>query len=67
MDTEHTEVTLSWGRDYGCGLHDRYEYCVYEGENLVMRHGFFRSSGAAKRAGYKAAEAYHRAKFGHAA
>lgn len=65
--TEQTVVSITWGRDYGCGLHDRYEYVVYEGEAIVARKGLFRSSGAAKAAGRRAAETYHMTKFGHAA
>jgi len=55
---EPAAVTVSWGRDYRTSLHNRYEYCVFEGESIVLREGSYSSSAAAKRAGIRAAQAF---------
>jgi hypothetical protein len=47
-------LSMSVGRDYR--TNSRYEYVIYENEQIVAREGFFRGYGAAKRAGLKAAE-----------
>lgn len=47
-------LTMSVGRDYR--VHGKYEFVIYNGEQIVCREGFFRSSTAAKRAGQKAAD-----------
>ena len=49
-------VSVSTGRDYNTTT--RYEYVVFDGENVVARKGYFTSSTAAKRAGVKAAQDY---------
>jgi hypothetical protein len=41
------------GRDYRTG--SKYEFVIYENEEIVTREGFFPSSTQAKRAGQKAA------------
>jgi len=48
------KLTISWGRDYRTAT--KYEFCLFEGELLVHREGYFSSSSAAKRAGLKAAQ-----------
>lgn len=49
-------ITISAGRDYN--TYDKYEYCVFDDERLVLRKGGFSNNGAAKRAGMKAAKDY---------
>ena len=49
-------VTMSAGRDYTTS--SRYEFCVFDGEELVAREGLFMNKAAAKRAGLRAAKAY---------
>lgn len=50
-------LELTVGRDYRSG--SQYEYCLYEGEELVARRGFFPSYASAKRAGVAAARAVY--------
>jgi hypothetical protein len=47
-------LSMSVGRDYR--TNSRYEYVIFEDEEVVTREGYFTSSTQAKRAGYKAAE-----------
>jgi hypothetical protein len=49
-------MTLSMcvGRDYR--ISSKYEYVIFEGEEVVTRQGFFSTSTQAKRAGWKAVE-----------
>lgn len=49
-------ITMSAGRDYT--TYNKYEYCVFDDEKLVLRKGGFSSNTAAKRAGVKAAQEY---------
>jgi hypothetical protein len=49
-------VSISAGRDYS--TYNKYEFVVFDGENIVARKGGFASNSAAKKAGIKAAEAY---------
>lgn len=53
---EDAAFTMSVGRDYR--LANRYEYCIFEGELLILRSGCFKTSSGAKRAGLKAVQAY---------
>jgi hypothetical protein len=46
-------LSMSVGRDYRTA--NKYEYVVFENEEVVARKGFFSSSTQAKRAGAKAA------------
>ena len=48
-------LTMSVGRDYR--MTGRYEYSIFNGEQLVAKAGVFTSYSAAKRAGLKAAAA----------
>ncbi|HUN01052.1 MAG TPA: hypothetical protein PLI96_11295 [Halothiobacillus sp.] len=48
-----SDLSMSVGRDYN--LYGAYEYCIYQGEKIIARKGFFKSYSAAKRAGLKAA------------
>jgi hypothetical protein len=50
-------LSMSVGRDYR--TNSQYEYVIFENEQVVTREGFFKTSTAAKRAGYKAAEAIY--------
>ena len=47
-------LSMSVGRDYRTS--SRYEYVIFEDEEVIAREGFFRSSAQAKRAGAKAAQ-----------
>ena len=49
-------ITMAAGRDYN--TYNKYEFVVYDGENIVARKGGFSSSAAAKKAGIKAANDY---------
>ena len=49
-------ITMSAGRDYN--TYNKYEYVVYDDENIVARKGGFSSNSAAKKAGIKAANDY---------
>ena len=49
-------VTISAGRDYN--TYNRYEFCVFDNEEIVARKGGFSTNAAAKRAGVKAAQDY---------
>ncbi len=50
-------LSMTVGRDYR--TNSKYEYVIFEGEEVVARLGFFTYSTAAKRAGQKkAAEIY---------
>lgn len=48
-------LTMSVGRDYR--LPGRYEFVIFQGEQVIARKGFFSSYAAAKRAGLTAAAA----------
>lgn len=48
------QLSMTVGRDYR-GF-QKYEYVIYEGENVVARCGWFASSTTAKRAGLKLLE-----------
>ena len=48
-------LTMSVGRDYRTG--SKYEYVIFDNEEVVARQGFFTTSTQAKRAGLKAAQA----------
>ena len=50
-------LTMSVGRDYRTST--KFEYVIFEDEEVVARKGFFTSSTQAKRAGIKAAEAIY--------
>jgi hypothetical protein len=56
QDMAQDTISISAGRDYN--TYDRYEFCVFDGEKVVIRKGGFSSNGAAKRAGIKAANEY---------
>ena len=49
-------ISVSAGRDYN--TYNRYEFVVFNEENVVARKGGFSSNAAAKRAGVKAAQEY---------
>jgi hypothetical protein len=49
-------ITVSAGRDYN--TYNRYEFCVFDDEKVVLRKGGFSSNAAAKKAGIKAANEY---------
>ena len=49
-------VTMSAGRDYN--TYNKYEFVVFDDENVVARKGGFSNNAAAKRAGMKAAKEY---------
>jgi hypothetical protein len=50
-------LSMSVGRDYR--TNSRYEYVIFENEEVVTREGYFTTSTQAKRAGAKAAEAIY--------
>jgi hypothetical protein len=50
-------LSMSVGRDYR--TNSKYEYVIFENEEVVTREGFFSTSTQAKRAGAKAAEAIY--------
>lgn len=47
------QITMSTGRDYRRA--GKYEYCLFVGEKVVAREGFYPSNRAAKVAGVKKA------------
>jgi hypothetical protein len=49
------KLSMSVGRDYRACT-NKYEYVIFEGEEVVARQGFFTTSTQAKRAGFKKAE-----------
>lgn len=49
-------IKISAGRDYN--TYNRYEFCVFDDEEIVARKGGFSNNAAAKKAGIKAAEEY---------
>lgn len=49
-------ITMSAARDYT--TYNKYEFCVFDDEKLVIRKGGFSSNAAAKRAGVKAGNEY---------
>lgn len=49
-------VSVSAGRDYS--TYNRYEFVVFDDENVVARKGGFSNNSAAKKAGVKEANEY---------
>ena len=54
--TTSDKITMSVGRDYRTTT--KYEFCIFDGEILIHREGFYSSPSAAKRAGLKAAQRF---------
>jgi hypothetical protein len=50
-------LSMTVGRDYR--TNSKYEYVIFENEEVVAREGFYTTSTQAKRAGQKAAEAIY--------
>jgi hypothetical protein len=50
-------LSMTVGRDYR--TNSKYEFVIFEGEEVVTRKGYFTTSTQAKRAGAKAAEAIY--------
>ena len=51
--------TMSVGRDYN--TYDRYEFVIFEGEEVLLRDGGFKSAATARRAGIRANDALNNA------
>jgi hypothetical protein len=49
-------ISISAGRDYN--TYNKYEFVVFDGEEVITRKGGFSSNAAAKKAGLKAANDY---------
>jgi hypothetical protein len=56
----NSQISMTVARDYR--TYNKYEYVLFEDEEIVARAGFFASSAQAKRAGFKKAAEIHAAR-----
>lgn len=56
MDRQFERLQISAGRDYNSGRYGIYEFCIFDGDDLILRGSGFKSKAQAVRAAKKAAE-----------